>query len=49
VVEELGEAADEHAATLRIVTIPEDVKWVIVKTEGGEQVSEVHRTWGGAT
>lgn len=48
VVEELGEAADGHAATLRIVTIPEDVKWVITKTEGGEQVSEVHRTWGGA-
>lgn len=48
VVEELGEAADGHAATLRIVTIPEDVQWVITKTEGGEQVSEVHRTWGGA-
>ncbi len=43
-VEELGEVADEHAATLRIVTIPEDVKWVITKTEGGEQVSETHRT-----
>jgi hypothetical protein len=49
VVEELGEAADGHAATLRIVTIPEDVKWVITKTEGGELVCEAHRTWGGAT
>ncbi len=49
VVEELGEAANGHAATLRIVTIPEDVQWVITKTEGGELVSEVHRTWGGAT
>ncbi len=48
VVEELGEAADGHAATLRIVTIPEGVQWVITKTEGGEQVSEAHRTWGGA-
>lgn len=48
VVEELGEASDGHAAVLRIVTIPEDVKWVITKTEGGEQVSEAHRTWGGA-
>lgn len=48
VVEELGEAADGHAATLRIVTIPEDVKWMITKIEGGEQVSEAHRTWGGA-
>lgn len=49
VVEELGEAANGHAATLRVVTIPEDVQWVITETESGEQVSEVHRTWGGAT
>lgn len=49
VVEELGEAANGHAASLRIVTIPEDVPWLITKTEGGEQVSEVHRSWGGAT
>jgi hypothetical protein len=48
VVKELGEAADGHAATLRIVTIPADVKWVITKIEGGEQVSEVHRTWTAA-
>lgn len=47
VVEELGKAADGHAASLRIVTIPENVKWVITNTEGGEQVSEAHRTWGG--
>jgi hypothetical protein len=46
VVEELGEAADGHAASLRIVTIPENVKWVITNTDGGEQVSEAHRTWG---
>ena len=38
-----------HGATLRIVMIPADVKWVITKTEGGEQISEVHRTWGGVT
>ncbi|NGZ97687.1 MAG: hypothetical protein CV089_16465 [Nitrospira sp. WS110] len=49
VVEELGEAANGHAATLRIVTILEDVPWLITETEGGEQVSEVHRTWGGTT
>lgn len=49
VIEELGAAADGHAAALRIITIPDDVKWVITKNEsGGEQVSEVHRTWGGA-
>jgi hypothetical protein len=49
VVGELGEAADGHAASLRIVTIPDDVKWVITKNEGIEQVSEAHRTWGEAT
>lgn len=46
VVEELKEAANGHAAALRIVTIPDDVKWIITKAEGGEHVSEVHRTWG---
>lgn len=49
VVEELGGAADGHAAALKIVTIPDDVKWVLTRTEGGEQVSEAHRTWGGVT
>jgi len=49
VVEELGEAANGHAADLRIVTIPGSIKWVITKREGVEQVSEAHRTWGAAT
>ncbi len=48
VVEDLGEAANGHAATLKIVTIPEDVHWLITKNDGGEQVSEVHRSWSGA-
>jgi hypothetical protein len=48
VVEELGEAANGHATTLRVVAIPDDVTWTITKTEGGELVSEAHRTWGGA-
>ena len=46
VVEELREAANGHAATLKIVSIPDDVQWVITKTDGGEHVSDVHRTWG---
>ena len=45
VVEELREAANGHAAMLKVVTIPDEVQWLITKTEGGEQVSEVHRTW----
>jgi hypothetical protein len=45
VVEELREAANGHAAELKIVSIPDDVKWVITKTDGDEHVSEIHRTW----
>lgn len=45
VVEELREAANGHAAALKVVVIPDDVNWVIAKTDGGECVSEVHRTW----
>jgi hypothetical protein len=45
VVEELQEAANGHAAKLKVVAIPDDVKWIITRAEGGEHVSEVHRTW----
>ena len=45
VVEELREAANGHAAVLKVVEIPDDVQWVINKTDGVEHVSEVHRTW----
>jgi hypothetical protein len=46
VVEELREEANGHAAELKIVSIPDDVEWVITKTDGGEHVSDVHRMWG---
>ena len=45
VVEELGEAANGHCATLRVVTIPDDVRWEIGAVDGIEHISEVHRTW----
>jgi hypothetical protein len=45
VVEELREEANGHCADLKVVTIPEDVQWVITETDGGEHVTEVHRTW----
>jgi len=45
VVEELRGAANGHAADLKVVEIPDDVQWVINKTDGVEHVSEVHRTW----
>ncbi|CAE6789612.1 MAG: hypothetical protein H8K06_04925 [Nitrospira sp.] len=45
VVEELQGEANGHCAQLKVVSIPEDVLWVIVKTNGSEQVSEQHRMW----
>jgi hypothetical protein len=30
---------------LRVVTIPDDVRWIISAVGGVEHVSEVHRTW----
>ena len=45
VVEELGAEANGHCAELKVVTVPDDVQWVIVKKDGSEQVSEQHRTW----
>jgi hypothetical protein len=45
VVEELGEEANGHCAQLKVVSIPDEVKWEIARTDGMEHVSEVHRTW----
>jgi hypothetical protein len=45
VVEELGGAANGHGAELRVVAIPDDVRWIITAVGGMEHVSEVHRTW----
>jgi hypothetical protein len=45
VVEELRGAANGYAAELKVVEIPDDVQWIIAKTDGVEHVSEVHRTW----
>ena len=46
VVETLGASANGHAASLKVVEIPQDVKWQIEKVDGVERVSETHRTWG---
>lgn len=45
VVEELGENANGWAAELKIVEIPDDVKWHIHEYDGVEHVAEDHRTW----
>lgn len=45
VVEELGAAANGRFAELKIVEIPDDVKWQIEEYDGVEWVAEEHRTW----
>ena len=45
VVEELGELANGPHAQLKVVEIPDDVKWQIEEYDGSEWVAEQHRTW----
>ena len=45
VVEELGELANGPHAELKVVEIPDDVKWQIEEYDGSEWVAEQHRTW----
>lgn len=45
VVEELGKKAAGSYASLKIVEIPDDVKFEIKEYDGYEHVAEVHRTW----
>ena len=45
-VEHLGsERASGSFAKLKVVEIPDDVKWEITDYDGMEQVEEVHRVW----
>ena len=45
VVEKLGEAARAKSAELKVVEIPDDVKWGIEDYDGMETIHEVHRVW----
>lgn len=45
VVEELCEEANSRYAELKVVEIPDDVKWEIHEYDGIEHVAECHRTW----
>lgn len=45
VVEEMGTDADGDNAQLRVVDIPDDVKWYIDDYDGIETIREHHRTW----
>jgi len=46
VVEELGDLANGPFSELRVVEVPDDVKWIIEEYDGREWVAEQHRKWG---
>lgn len=46
IVEQLGEAAGDCFSKLRVVEIPDDVKWHIDEGDGRETIHEDHRVWG---
>jgi len=46
VIKELGKRANGVAAKLKIVNVPDNVKWTIEEYDGSEWVAEEHRTWG---
>jgi hypothetical protein len=45
VVESLGSKANGVYANLKVVEIPDDVKWHICEYDGLEHIAEDHRTW----
>lgn len=44
-VEELGSESFGHCADLKVVEVPDDVKWHIEEYDGLEHVAENHHTW----
>ena len=45
VIRELGVKANGMCADLKILEIPENVKWHIAEYDGNEHIAEDHRTW----
>jgi len=45
VIKELGKEANDKFAELKIVTIPDNVKWEITEGDGMECIEEIHRKW----
>lgn len=44
-VEKLGSAASGDFCELKIVEIPDNIKWYIQEFDGKEKICEEHRTW----
>ena len=45
VVKKMKKKANGRFASLKIVSIPDNVEWIIQEHDGLEWVAEVHRTW----
>lgn len=45
-VKDLKNKANGSYAKLKVVKIPDDVRWTIEEYDGNEHVAEVHETWG---
>lgn len=45
VIEELGSEANGKYASLKIIEIPDNIKWYINEYDGNETVEEEHRSW----
>jgi hypothetical protein len=45
IVEEMGDAAADLFAELKVVDIPDGIEWEIQEYDGREWISETHRTW----
>ena len=44
-IQAIEETSEEERDDLKIVEIPDDVKWIIESTDYGEHIAEKHRTW----
>lgn len=45
VVEQLGEKANTAFSNLAVISIPDDVDWIVQEYDGMEWIAEKHRTW----
>ena len=45
IVEQLGESANTRFSELKVVEIPDNVRWQIEEHDGKEWIAEKHATW----